>query len=324
MSSHSPADDRDGQMQQRLEVGGLLLVAHAQLAVVVHPGMRALDDPTPSASLGFVPALGRGPARHVRDIAPGAHLLVRRPALVALVHAEVLRSILGRLGPSNHDRVQGLGQQLHVVPIGPGDDKRERGATAVHEQTALGSFFFPDPWDCSPPPLAPKALCLGCRPGFAIPRRCLPSRRTRPAPPATGARKTPPAATFGSGDESRWHCRNSWARPSIGSRCATHTRWRRKSRAAKSVCGRRPAAAGIGAGARSADRAAATEVGPATKAHRILPRIGVSAWGNHGRGAEIRQLSFTDKLLVYRLRLHSRLLRLSPEGTNLGRRKTSG
>ena len=296
MFSHSPADQRGGQIQQRREVGGLLLVTRAQLAIVVHPGMRPLDHPTPSAPFGFVSTLGGRLVWNVRSIAPRAHLLLGRSAPVAFVNAEVLRLILGRFGPPNHDRVQRLGQELHVVPIGPGDDKRERGATAVHQQAALGSFFSPGRSGCSPPPLAPKELCLACRPGFAIPKRCLPSRRTPPTPPATGAGRILPAATFGNGDESRWRCRNSWAAPSIGSRCAAHTRWRQKYCAAPSVCVRRPAAGGTGACAGRADRVAATEVGPATKARRILPTIGLSAWGNHGRGAHIRQLLFTDKL----------------------------
>jgi hypothetical protein len=62
------------------------------------------------------------------------------------------------------------------------------------------------------------------------------------------------------------------------------------------VCARRPACDGTGACARRADRAAATNVRLATKAHRILPKIGLSAWGNHGRGGNIRQMLFTDKL----------------------------
>ena len=262
-------------MQQRLEVGDLFLLPHPQLALVVHPGMRPLDHPTSSASFGFVPIFGWRLARNMRNISSRAHLLLGRLTSVAFIHAEVLRRFLGRLGPPHHDRVQRLGQQLHVVAIGPGDDKRERGATAVYEQAALGSFFFPDPSGCSPPPLAPKELCLASRPGFAIPKRCLPSRRPPPARRATGARKTLSAAMFGSGDESRWRCQNSWAEPSIGSRCATQRRWRRKSRAVKSVCVLRPAADGTGARARRADGAAAREVRPATKAHRTLPRIGL-------------------------------------------------
>ena len=296
MFSHSPADHCGGQMQQCLEVGDLFLVPHPQLAIVIHPGMRALDHPTSSASFGFVPAPWRRLGRNMRNIAPRPHLLVSHLASVAFVNAEVLRPFLRRLRPLNHDRVQRLGQQLHVVSVGPGDDKRERGATAVHQQAALGPFFSPDQSGCSPPPLAPKELCLASRPGFAIPKRCLPVRRIRPTPRATGARKSLAAATFGSGDEWRWRCQNSWAEPSIGSRCAAHTQWPRKSHAAKSVCARRPASDGTGACARRADRAAATNVRPATRAHRILPKIGLSAWGNHGRGANIRQMLFTDNL----------------------------
>jgi hypothetical protein len=277
-------------MQQCLEVGDLFLVPHAQLAIVIHPGMRPLHHPASSASFGLMSAFARRFGWNMQAIASRPYLLCRRFAFVALVHTEVLRPSSGWLRPSDHDRVQRLGQQLHVVPIGPVDDKRQRGATAVHQQAALGPFFFPDPSGCSPPPPAPTELCLASRPGFAIPTRCLPFRRIRPAPPATAARKIPAAATFGNGDESRWRCQNSWAGPSIGSRCAAHTRWPQKFPAAQWACARPQGLDGSGACARHAEIASAPKVRPETKARRILPMIGLSAWANHGGEANNRQI----------------------------------
>lgn len=298
MFSHSPADYRNRQVQQRFEISDLLLVAHAQLAIVVHPGVSPLDNPAPSSSLGSVAGLGGSPRGHVRNIAALPHLLVCGFARVALVHAEVLGTALCRLRPWNHDRVQCLCQQLHVVPIGPGDDKRERGATAVHQQAALGPFFSPDLSGYFPPPLGPKGPCPESRPNFAIPRQSLPSRRTPPVPHATNERKSPLAATAGNDGESRWRCRNSWATPSTDNRCAARTRWRRKYRAVKWACARHLVSVETFAFAPRADRTWAKAIRPATKARRKLPKIELLACGNHCKVGKSRQLLFTDKLLV--------------------------
>ncbi len=131
--SHPPTDYRYCQMQQCLEISRFFLVAHAQLAIVVHPGVRSLHHPSAGAPLGFVSGLRHSFLGDVRDIAPLPHLLLGGLAGVALIHAEMLGPTLRRLRPRDYDGVQRLSQQLHVVPIGPGDDKRERGATAVHQ-----------------------------------------------------------------------------------------------------------------------------------------------------------------------------------------------
>jgi len=283
MFSHPPADYRNGQMQQRLEIDGFFLVANTQLAVIVHPGMRSLHHPAPRAPFGFVPCLRPSFLGDVRDIASLPHLLLGGFARVALIHTEILGPTLRRFRPWDYDRVQRLGQQLHVVPIGPGDDKRERGATTVHQQTALGSFFSPDRLGCFPPPLAPRELCLESRPSFAIPRQSPPCRRTPPTQLATAARRILPAATAESNGEWHWRCQSSWAVPSTGSRCEAHRRWQRKSRAAKSVCAPRPAAVGTCVLAPCEDCAEARAVRRATRAHRRLPKIVLLAWSNHGR-----------------------------------------
>jgi len=270
-------------MQQRLEIHGFFLIAHTQLAVIVHPGVRSLYHPATRTSFTFVAGLSHSlPRWHMRYIAPLPHLFFGGLTDVALIHAEILGTALRRLRPRHHDRVQRLGQQLHVVPIGPGDDKRERGATAVHQQTALGPFFFPDLSGCFPPPLAPTELCLGSRPSFAIPSQFPPSRRTLPTPLATTVKRILPASTAESNCEWRWRYRNSWAEPSTGSRCGARRRWRRKLRAAKWVYAHRQAAVGTGVWAQCADRAAARVVPRVTRALWRLPRIEFSPWRDHG------------------------------------------
>lgn len=298
MFSHPPTDYRDCQMQQCLEIRGFFLITHSQLAIVVHPRMRSLHYPTARTPFGFVSGCRRSFLGHMWDIAPLAHLLLGGLASLALIHAEVLAAAFRRLGSRDYDRVQRLGQQLHVVPIGSGDDKRERGATAVHQQTALGPFFSPDPSGCFRRPLAPRAPCLASRPNFAIPRQSPPCRRIQPTPLATIAKRSPPAATVESNGESRWRCRSSWAAPSIGNRCGAHRQWRRRLRAAQSIYARRQADAGTCVLASHADCAAARAVRHATTVRPRLPRIELSAWRNHHAKTKIRQLLFTDKLLI--------------------------
>src|SRR6266567_899581 len=298
MFLHPPANYRGRQVQQRLKISGFLFVAHTQLAIIIHPGMRALHNPTPSSPLGSVAGFGRSLLGHVGNIATLPHLLFSSFARISLVHAQVLGSALCRLRPWHHNRVQRLGQQFHVVPVRPGDDKRQRGATAVHQQTALRPFFSPDLLGCFPPPLVPKELCPGYHPSFATPKQSLPSRHTPPSPHATSEQRIPPAATVGNNGELRWHCRNSWATPSTDSRCAARTRWRQKCRAAQWACARRRASVETCAFAARADRAVAAAVQLVTTAHRKLPKIGPSACENHGKSVKTRQLLFTDKLLA--------------------------
>src|ERR1039457_272101 len=298
MFSHPPTDNGDRQLQQRLEISGFLFVAHAKLAVVVHPRMGPLHDPAACFALAAMPLLGQSLGGHMRDISADAHFFFRGFSRVALVHTQMLRPFTGRFRPSHHDHVQRLGQQFHVVPIGSGDDKRERGATTVHQQAALGAFFFPDPSGCYPRLLAPAALCLGCHPNFAIPTQCPPFRHTPPTPLATSARTIPSVASAESADEWRWHCRTPRATPSIDNPCATQRKSRRKWLAARSICVRRRASVGIFVCAPPAVRGPAAAVQRETKARCKLPMIARLAWMKHGKISKIRQLLFTDKLLI--------------------------
>src|SRR5271157_5468922 len=296
MFSHAPTDYRDGEMQQSLEISGFLLITHFQLAVIVHPRMRSLHHPTARPPFGFVTGCRRAFLGNLRDIAPLPPLSLGGLAGIAFIHAEVLASAFRRLGPWDHDCVQRLDQQLHVVPIGSGDDKRERGATAVHQQAALGPFFSPDQSGCFPRLLVPWALCLASRPSFATPRQSPPCRRTPPALRTTTAKRIPPAAIVESNGEWRWRYRNSWAEPSIGNRCAAHRRWRRKLRGVQWNYARRQAAAGTCVVTQRADCAGAKAVRHATTTHRRLPGTELSAWRDHHKKTKIRQLLFTDKV----------------------------
>ena len=146
-----------------------------------------------SSTSAFVPRPSGGPCLGF-DAASGA--------LPSLAHAECILGLAfpsppafrcslcprkgaavsgGRLGPLHDDGVQRCPQQLHVMPIGPGDDKRERGATTVHQQAALGPFFFPDLSGCFPPPLVPAGLYPASHPSSATPTQSLPSRHILPA-----------------------------------------------------------------------------------------------------------------------------------------------
>ena len=282
--SHSPTDQRDRQMQQALEVGHLLLVSHPKLTVIVHPRVSPLHHPAACFASGPMPLLGRPLPRHMGDVSAVSHLLLGRFPSGALIHAKILGPARCRLGPLYHDAVQRCSQQLHVVPIGSGDDKRKRGATGVHQQTALGSFFSPGLSDCFRLPLAPVGLCPASHPGSAIPKQSPPSRHTRPSRLATTAQRTPPLATVGSGHGSRWRCQIPWAMPSTGTPSAAHTRWQQRYCGAPGASDRRQAAAGICAVSPSAGRRLAPAAQPWTKGHRTLPRIGLSplhksTWG---------------------------------------------
>ena len=193
-----------------------------------------------SNRLGFLADLP-----HMRNVATRPHDRGGGLPAVAFVRAQVLAPPPGRLGASDHDAVQGFSQQFHVVPVGPADDKRERDASPVDQQTAFGAFFFPDPWGCCPRLPEPAVLCLESRQCSAIPRRSLPDHHIRPGPPATADGKTLPRAIVESDGEWPWHCQNSWARPSTDNRSAAHTRWRQRRDADPGACAHPPNAAGI-------------------------------------------------------------------------------
>jgi hypothetical protein len=272
--SHPPADQRDCQMQQALEIGRLFFITHSELAVVVHPRVGSFHDPATCLALGAKALPGSSLLGHMRDVTSVPHHLLRRLPRVALIDAKVLRFPGCRSGPLHYDRVQRWSQQFHVVSIGSGDDKRERGATAVYQQTALGPFFSPGLSGYFRPPPEPVGPCPASRPDSAIPRQSLPFRHTPPTPLATTAQKTLRVATSGSACGSRWHCQRLWATPSTDIPCAARRRWQQKCRVGKCVCGHHQAADGTSDVCSNAGSMQARAVRLSTRVHRTLPKIG--------------------------------------------------
>ena len=259
-------------MQQAQIILRLLFVPHQQLAETVQPRMRSFHPPSagrllaPADRFGFPADLP-----HMRNITAFPHNRRGGLATVAFIGTQVLATPTGRLGSPNHNAVQCLGQQFHIMPVGPADDKRERDASPVHQQTAFGAFFPPDPWGCCPPLPAPRELCPGCRQCSAIPKQSLPDRRIRPNRPATVAGRIPPRATAESDGEPPWHCQNSWAKLSTDNPSATHTQWRRTPNAVLTACARLRDAAGI-FDLWLAPRALEPAARPESRVHRRLPK----------------------------------------------------
>ena len=64
-------------------------------------------------------------------------------AAVAGVGAQMLAPAIRRILAIDHDRVEHLVEPFAVMNVGPGHDDRQRNATAVHQQVALGALFSP-------------------------------------------------------------------------------------------------------------------------------------------------------------------------------------
>jgi len=235
--AHTPANKGSGTLQQREEIGGGLFITHQQLAEAVKPRVGAFDHPAASAlalptGAHFLPALP-----HMWCVAACLHGLRGWTPSIALVRTQVLVPPPTGFGAHDHNAIQSDRQQFDIMPVGPADDKGQRDASTVHQQAALAAFFFPDPWGSCPPLPAPVALCLVSHQCFAIPKQSLPSRHTRPNPPATAPGKIPARASVENACEPNWRCRTTWAAPSTGSRFAAHKQCRRRFAGLPTVCG---------------------------------------------------------------------------------------
>lgn len=130
-------------MQHREVVLGALLPAHEQAPEAVEPGVGALDHPTPGAVAGLVPdgvgllAAGAKVQGEAELGGEGAGLGV----VVALVDAEPLRRLVGRLRTLDDDALDRLAGELVVVAVGAGDGEAERDPAAVCDQAALGALL---------------------------------------------------------------------------------------------------------------------------------------------------------------------------------------
>src|SRR3954454_4023815 len=131
-------------MEQGEIVGGPLGPADQDGAEAVEPGMGALDDPTPRFGLdvtlgpGFL-AAALQVQREAEFFGQGARLVI----IEALIEAEMLRALPGRLGARHRNCLQGLAHQLVVVAVGAIDHHPEGYAAAVGQQRALDPAFAP-------------------------------------------------------------------------------------------------------------------------------------------------------------------------------------
>src|SRR5271170_6741280 len=124
--------------------------------------MRSFHFPSPGRLLATANGFGLlADLPHMRNVAAIPH--DHRGGPLTFVGAQVLAMPTGWLGSPNDNAVRGFSQQLHIMPVGSADDKRERDASPVDQQTAFGSFFSPDPWGCCPLLPEPTELFPGCR-----------------------------------------------------------------------------------------------------------------------------------------------------------------
>ena len=133
------------------------LVAHQQFAEAVEPAMAHLDDPTTSLLPRLTPfGLGLLPAVHdVGDVSVRLDDAKGLGASVARIGAQVLAASNRRALALDYDSAEDRIDSLAVIHVGPGHDERQRDATAVHQQVAFASLFFPDPSGSVRQPLAP-------------------------------------------------------------------------------------------------------------------------------------------------------------------------
>ena len=149
-------------MEHRQVGVGAFLPAGEDAAEAVEPGVGAFDDPATSAEAGL--ALDR-----LRLFAASADVggegelggqLVHLGVVVALVEAQPLRLLRGRLGPRDRDAVERLPDELEVVQVRARRRDPERDALTLGEEAPFRPFL---------------ALSVGFGPVSSPPTGALPS-----------------------------------------------------------------------------------------------------------------------------------------------------
>ena len=70
----------------------------------------------------------------------GGYLLARRLTVIPLIRVQ---EPLSPFWKGHNDGIKDCHKLTDVMSIRPGDDQRQRGATAVHKNMAFASLFFP-------------------------------------------------------------------------------------------------------------------------------------------------------------------------------------
>jgi len=117
------------------------LVTHLQPPVAVHPRQGSFHNPPVSPQL--LTGLDTPPG-YPRDYAPLSECLTASREVVSLVGMQLLgtlaRASTRRLA-DRRDSIHGLLQGLRVVDVGCRVDHRERDASSVDHNVALGALF---------------------------------------------------------------------------------------------------------------------------------------------------------------------------------------
>src|SRR5215218_4984621 len=156
-----------GHLDQPQVVGGLLLVTDQDGPTLREPAQSSLHYPAPRR-ITFLSCrillLADGP--DVRGVAVALHHLPSWLLIVALVQAQVLRSLLGGFGTLHHDRFYGVLKQLEVCYVGSGYHHRKRTAIGLDQDRAfdahlgsirgIGAYLVPPKRAL---PIAPSAAC---------------------------------------------------------------------------------------------------------------------------------------------------------------------
>ena len=244
--SLSPADQCCGQGEQRDVALFCFLEADQQFSKSVQPGVGSLHDP----SSGFVSWLAL-PGRalffslfDVRAIVLRNHGLFGRVAFVTSIGAQMLWLPLAWPWPFAHHGFERPGEQLHIMRVGSTGDDRQWDPTGVDQQAAFAPIFSPCPLGWPQRTALPTAPCPWRHRWTASARRCLPSRHTRPRPPARALRRSLLFAIAENARERRSQSRTRAAAPSTDNRCATHRRSPKRFAARAWAFGLRPACAG--------------------------------------------------------------------------------
>ena len=144
-SQLSGAEQRTGQMQERLQDVGATLIADGQAPVGQQPGQGAFDLPAVAAQplAGLHPTPG-----DPRADAPAAQRPPTGQIVVALVGVQLGRSPAGSTGPAawpddRWDGIHQLLQELGVVGVGGRQPHGQRDAVGVDHQVVLGAWLAP-------------------------------------------------------------------------------------------------------------------------------------------------------------------------------------
>src|SRR3954464_9194008 len=176
----TPVPQQDaGDLNQPQIVGGLLIVAYQDGAALRQPAQRALRYPSSSwiTLLCLQVLLLFSDASDMRLVVVALHHFPSGLFIVALVQAQMLRSLLGGFGTLHHDSIERGFEQLEVGHVRSGYHHRQRPSVGLDEKGALHTILpsIGGIWAYEAPPkralpLAPSATCHSRSPPHRVPR----------------------------------------------------------------------------------------------------------------------------------------------------------